>query len=324
MNKYLIGVATAMAFALPVMASAATTITAVTVNGGPNATVPVGTSVQANVTFNITAGTDAESMSYQLVDNTGNAALPAVCIDTADHTSAGTWNVSFPVGTGGQTEGTYRIRVRSYGDNNVGADNQCNPGDLNDTFTTAEILALSSPTDSATQTSNPFNGNSNGFCALNPAFCNNINTGLTQNTGYGGFGFGTSNSIFCQLYPQLCGFASPIQTPPANNDLIVQLQAQVNCLSSVPAGTWTAGAPGTCTHAATGGAGTGVCAAFNAANVGTQPNVYSDANTALQGFLLSQHISIPALKAGASFGFYGNQTTTAVGQFRSMHPECNI
>lgn len=65
------------------------------------------------------------------------------------------------------------------------------------------------------------------------------------------------------------------------------------------------------------------CAAFTAANVGTQANVYNAGNIALQGYLLSQHMSIPALtQGGAAFGYYGNQTTAAVGQWRSMHPTC--
>lgn len=65
-----------------------------------------------------------------------------------------------------------------------------------------------------------------------------------------------------------------------------------------------------------------VCAAYAQANNGTQSNVYSDANVRLQGFLLSQGASIPALKAGAAFGFYGNQTTAAVGWFNSTN-HCN-
>lgn len=65
-----------------------------------------------------------------------------------------------------------------------------------------------------------------------------------------------------------------------------------------------------------------VCTAYAQANAGTQSNVYSDANVRLQGFLLSQGASIPALKAGASFGFYGNQTTAAVGWFNSTN-HCN-
>lgn len=62
-----------------------------------------------------------------------------------------------------------------------------------------------------------------------------------------------------------------------------------------------------------------VCSAYAQANSGTQANVYSDANVRLQGFLLSQGASIPALKAGAAFGFYGNQTTAAVGWFNSLN-----
>lgn len=61
------------------------------------------------------------------------------------------------------------------------------------------------------------------------------------------------------------------------------------------------------------------CTAYAQANAGTQPNKYSDTNVRLQGFLLSQGASIPALKAGASFGFYGNQTTAAVGWFNSLN-----
>lgn len=64
------------------------------------------------------------------------------------------------------------------------------------------------------------------------------------------------------------------------------------------------------------------CVAYTKVNTGTQPNVYSDQNAKLQGFLLSQGASIPALKAGASFGFYGNQTTAAVGWFNSIY-HCN-
>lgn len=39
----------------------------------------------------------------------------------------------------------------------------------------------------------------------------------------------------------------------------------------------------------------------------------------LQGFLLSKGESIPALAAGASFGFYGPQTMAAVNHFKAMN-----
>lgn len=64
------------------------------------------------------------------------------------------------------------------------------------------------------------------------------------------------------------------------------------------------------------------CTAYVAAKAGTMMGVYSDANSALQGFLLSQHLSIPALKAGAAFGFYGPQTQNAESQFLATH-KCN-
>ncbi len=64
------------------------------------------------------------------------------------------------------------------------------------------------------------------------------------------------------------------------------------------------------------------CAAYAQANAGTEVNVYSDANVRLQGFLLSQGASIPALKAGASFGFDGPQTQAAVAWFQGLN-HCN-
>ncbi len=62
-----------------------------------------------------------------------------------------------------------------------------------------------------------------------------------------------------------------------------------------------------------------VCTAYAQANVGTQLGVYNSANIRLQGFLLSQGASIPALAAGASFGFYGNQTAAAVAWFQGLN-----
>lgn len=64
------------------------------------------------------------------------------------------------------------------------------------------------------------------------------------------------------------------------------------------------------------------CTAYAQANAGTQMGVYNDANVRLQGFLLSQGASIPALKAGASFGFFGTQTSGAVSWFQGLN-HCN-
>lgn len=64
---------------------------------------------------------------------------------------------------------------------------------------------------------------------------------------------------------------------------------------------------------------TAACSAYVQANAGTQMGVYNSSNIRLQGFLLSQGASIPALVAGASFGFYGPQTQAAVSWFQSIN-----
>lgn len=68
------------------------------------------------------------------------------------------------------------------------------------------------------------------------------------------------------------------------------------------------------------------CTAFSAAMNGAvqgQSQKYAGApNVKLQGFLLSQGESIPALAAGAAFGFYGVQTSAAVAAFNASN-HCN-
>lgn len=290
--KFAVGAAIAAPLFIAGTALAATNITFVTLNGGPNATIPLGQTAQANVTYNLTGGTDSESMSWQIVDNAGNAALPPTCIDISDRTTAGTYNTSFPIGTGGQTEGTWRIRVKSYGDNSVGVDNQCNPNDLNDTFTTSEILTISSPTDSTTQTGNPFTGNSNGFCALFPASCINGNSGLTNNTGFGLFGStGLSLSIFCSQNPLLCGISPPTGPPPSSANA-------AKCALVTP-------------------------------YLNAPPYMYSATGTQLQSaLLLDNPHSIPALdnslhpNGTVPMGFFGIQTHAALSTYMSMY-HCN-
>lgn len=68
---------------------------------------------------------------------------------------------------------------------------------------------------------------------------------------------------------------------------------------------------------ATTPAPTGACATLSAKLVGTQDNVYNQANIQLQGFLLSEGASIPALTAGASFGYKGPQTNAALSLYKA-------
>jgi len=103
------------------------------------------------------------------------------------------------------------------------------------------------------------------------------------------------------------GSGSPT-TGGSNSDLmalIVALQAQIAALQNP-----VTPAPAT------------ACAALNAKLAGTVDNTYNDSNVRLQGFLLSEGANIPALKAGASFGFKGDQTRAAVNWYKSVK-SCN-
>lgn len=52
---------------------------------------------------------------------------------------------------------------------------------------------------------------------------------------------------------------------------------------------------------------------------GTVYGANAPANVVLQGYLLSEGASIPALTAGAAFGFYGSQTAAAVTWFKATN-----
>lgn len=61
------------------------------------------------------------------------------------------------------------------------------------------------------------------------------------------------------------------------------------------------------------------CVALSAKMAGTMDNTYNESNVRLQGFLLSEGSDIPALKAGASFGYKGTQTNAAVSMYKINH-----
>jgi len=60
------------------------------------------------------------------------------------------------------------------------------------------------------------------------------------------------------------------------------------------------------------------CSTLATKMVGTMDNTYNQANIMLQGYLLSEGMSIPALAAGASFGYKSVQTNTALSQYKTM------
>lgn len=84
--------------------------------------------------------------------------------------------------------------------------------------------------------------------------------------------------------------------------LIAELQKQIAELKAPPA-------PTTSTK----------CAALTEHSGGAVMGTRNSANVTLQGYLLGEGASIPALAAGASFGFYGPQTAAAVSWFKSAN-----
>ncbi len=58
------------------------------------------------------------------------------------------------------------------------------------------------------------------------------------------------------------------------------------------------------------------CAALTSHMNGAMYGATSNSNAVLQGYLLGEGASIPALKAGAAFGFYGAQTANAVNWYK--------
>lgn len=63
----------------------------------------------------------------------------------------------------------------------------------------------------------------------------------------------------------------------------------------------------------------GKCATLAQKLVGTLDFGRNEANTRLQGYLLSENMSIPALAAGASFGYKGPHTNAAISAFKSAN-----
>ena len=91
-----------------------------------------------------------------------------------------------------------------------------------------------------------------------------------------------------------------------DNDTLSGLQAQIEALKTLIA-------------KLTGGAPSGKCAVLAQKIAGSVQGVSHPGNVVLQGYLLGEGANIPALAAGASFGFFGPQTMAAVAQFKTVN-----
>lgn len=250
MTKKLLGFGLGAALMLsPLAALANTDITNLTLDGFANATVDVGDSVSAKVTYDVTSNDDVESLSWELV----GSGLPKTCVDVPDQINTGTFHPEFDIDTTGATAGTWDVKIQLYGTNDEGVNQLCE-GTADDTMTFTNRIAISESNDN--------------------------NTGTGTGTGNTGTGNGKQSQL---------------------DKLIALLTALVAGKPSTPTST------------------SAVCTAYSQANSGTLMNARNSANIRLQGFLLSQGADIPALAAGASFGFFGPQTIAAQSLFVSSN-----
>ena len=249
LKKYAVGAILASAL-IASTAFAAANLTFLTVDGGTDATVTEGDSVSAEVTFDVTASTDVESLSWELV----GSSLPKTCVNVSNSITDGTFTRSFEVDTTGASEGSWDVRIGLYGDDGANASNLCEVTD--------QIGGLTTFGDRITVTDN-----------------NNDNQDEIGGSG--------------------------------SSSKLSQLEKAIEALTALVAKIMAGGTTVPPTQNA-------ACAALATKMVGTQQFVYNDSNVRLQGFLLSEGASIPALSAGASFGYYGTQTSAAVSWYKTV------
>lgn len=94
------------------------------------------------------------------------------------------------------------------------------------------------------------------------------------------------------------------------NSVLAQLMAQVSELAKVVANL---GKP------VTPPAPAGKCAVLAQKMAGGMQGTTASGNIVLQGYLLSEGANIPALAAGAAFGYWGSQTSAAITWFKTSN-----
>lgn len=120
------------------VAMAAANVTFLTLDSAANATVEAGDNVSAKVTYDITGDApDVESLSWEVV----GSGLPETCVNVADRLNSGTFTSTFDVNTAGATEGTWDVKIRIYGVDGAGTDNNCG-GTINDSMNFTNRLTI--------------------------------------------------------------------------------------------------------------------------------------------------------------------------------------
>lgn len=183
MNKKVLGLALGAALALaPLAAFASTTQTFLTLDGDSTATLSIGDSVDGVLTFNNTGNSTVQSVKVEVP----GSHIPGACLNIEPNQNAtGTHTASFPVVTNGATEGTWDVKVTTYGiqSNNPGANNNCDGTiGVNTSHTFSHILTLTA-SQSAGDNSNNTGGSSSGGSSNNSNLSTCVSAGGSWNAG---------------------------------------------------------------------------------------------------------------------------------------------
>ena len=156
-NKIVGAVAAAMLL-LPLLASAATTQTFLTLDGVSNNTYTVGSTFNAKLSFDLTGTDTLQSIKWEILNASNQAVLPFECQDVdPDFLTAGSYATEFAGHTLGGSQGTWKIRVSTYGVAVPGANNNCTGVPVN-TRTYNNVLTLTNDNSSGTVINNTGSG----------------------------------------------------------------------------------------------------------------------------------------------------------------------
>lgn len=197
------------------VAFAATTQTYLTLDAQTTSTIQAGDSVDGVLTFNNTGNSTVQSLKVEIP----NSQFPPTCINVSDQNSTGTHTVAFPVSTTGATEGTYDVRVTTYGIpvNQTGANNNCDGTiGVSNTHTFNNVLTLTQSQSTGDNSNNTGTGSTGGTGSTNnqaPAW---FTAWLATQSHTGG----TTNTAKCDIVKPFLG-----ATPYAYSSLGVQLQS---------------------------------------------------------------------------------------------------
>lgn len=168
--KLVSGLASVVAFAsllLPASAFAATTQTFLTLDGLSNNTYTVGSTFNAKLSFDLTGNDTLQSIKWEILNANNQPVLPFECQDVdPDFLTAGSYATEFVGHSMGGSQGTWKIRVSTYGVSVPGANNNCT-GTPVSTRTYNSVLTLTNDNSSGTVINNT--GTGNGTSAGTPA-----------------------------------------------------------------------------------------------------------------------------------------------------------